>query len=84
MRGESNYSDPAGPISYASRGLTAPLLGIILSGTNIIVTWHTNETGFILQSSTNLESPVWSSVSGQFTVTNSVMGSQQFFLVLSP
>ena len=68
-----------------------PHLAIIPSGQNVILTWPTNYTGFdytgfILQSTTNLASPVWTTnlpgpviVSGQYTVTNPRSGTQQFF-----
>jgi uncharacterized repeat protein (TIGR03803 family) len=72
-------------ISLASVG--APQLTIIASGTNVILTWPSNAAGFLLQSTTNLLSPVaWSAVSpvpivinGQFTVTNPVTASQMFY-----
>ena len=70
----------------------APQLTIILSGTNVILTWPTNVagfdyTGYTLQSTTNLVSPaVWTTVSpapvvvnGQNTVTNPISGTQQFY-----
>jgi uncharacterized repeat protein (TIGR03803 family) len=58
----------------------------------IIVTWPTNNTGFTLQSTTNLVSPaVWSTnlsspaiVNGQNTVTNPISGTQQFFRLWHP
>jgi uncharacterized repeat protein (TIGR03803 family) len=63
-----------------------PQLAITPSGANVILTWPTNFTGFTLQSTTNLGSPVWSTnlpapvvVNGQFTVTNPISGTQQFF-----
>ena len=68
-----------------------PHLAIIPSGQNVILTWLTNYAGFdysgyTLQSTTNLNSPVWTTnladpvvVNGQYTVTNSVSGTQQFF-----
>jgi len=65
---------------------------MISSGTNIILTWTTNYSGFdytklTLQSTTNLISPVvWSTsapapvlVNGQNTVTNSIAGKEQFY-----
>jgi hypothetical protein len=53
----------------------------------VIFTWPTNATGFTLQSTTNLTpSAIWSTVSpapvivnGQYTVTNSISGTQQFY-----
>jgi uncharacterized repeat protein (TIGR03803 family) len=64
-----------------------PQLAIISSGTNVILTWPTNYTGFTLQSTTNLVSPaVWTTnspdpvlVNGQNTVTNPMSCTQQFF-----
>jgi len=48
--------------------------------------WRTNVTGFSLQSTTNLLSPVWIPVSqtpivfnGRNTVTNPISGTQQFY-----
>jgi uncharacterized repeat protein (TIGR03803 family) len=56
------------------------LLTLTPYGTSIILTWPVSETGFTLQSTTNLVPPViWSTVSGQFTVTNSVSGMQKFY-----
>jgi len=77
----ANYVAAGYSLVYSS-GIS-PQLTIIASGTNVIVTWPTNETGFTLQSSTSLVSPVWSSVSGQFAVTNHISGSQQFFRLMS-
>lgn len=63
-----------------------PQLAMIPSAVNVVLTWSTNFTGFHLQSTTNLASPAWTTdlpapvvVSGQFTVTNPISGTQQFF-----
>jgi hypothetical protein len=55
-------------------------------GTSVVLTWPTNATGLTLQSTTNLASPVWTTnstlpvlVNGQNTVTNPVLGTQQFY-----
>jgi uncharacterized repeat protein (TIGR03803 family) len=69
-----------------------PPLAISHVGTNVILTWPTNVTGFnytgyALQSTTNLVSPaVWSAVSptpvivnGQKTVTNSISSRRKFY-----
>jgi hypothetical protein len=66
---------------------TPPRLTVARSGTNMILTWPTNATGFTLQSATNLASPVgWSTVSplpvvvnGQNTVTNAISGPRKFY-----
>jgi uncharacterized repeat protein (TIGR03803 family) len=65
----------------------APQLAIILSGSNVILTWPTNASGFTLQSTTNLVSPaVWSAVSPapvaintNNVVTNFISGAQMFY-----
>ncbi len=68
-----------------------PQLSITPSASNIILTWPTNYAGFdysgyTLQSSTNLASPVWATnlpapvaVNEQNTVTIPFSGTQQFF-----
>jgi uncharacterized repeat protein (TIGR03803 family) len=56
-----------------------PQLTIIPSGAKVILTWPTDATGFTLQSTTNLASPAWITVTGQFAVTNPISGTQMFF-----
>jgi uncharacterized repeat protein (TIGR03803 family) len=64
-----------------------PLLTIIPSGANVILTWPTNAAGFTLQSTTNLISPaVWITnspaptvVNGQNAVTNPISGTKKFY-----
>jgi hypothetical protein len=73
----------------------APPLTIIRSGANVVLTWPTNFAGFdypgfILQSTTNLVSPVvWIAnspapviVNGQNTVTNVIAGTRKFFRLI--
>jgi sugar lactone lactonase YvrE len=80
------------PQELAFQGQTLPLpappqLRITPSGTNVILTWPTNATGFTLESTMNLASPaVWSTnsptpvvVSGQCVVTNLISGTQKFY-----
>jgi uncharacterized repeat protein (TIGR03803 family) len=68
-----------------------PHLTIIPSAANVVLSWPTNYagfdyTGYALQSTTNLISSAWVSnsvapviVNGQYTVTNPITGTQQFF-----
>ena len=68
-----------------------PQLTITPVGENVVLSWPTNYagfdyTGFTLQSAANLVSPIWTTnlappviVNGQYTVTNAISGSQQFF-----
>ena len=68
-------------------GVNAPRLAILRSGANLVLTWPTNASGFTLQSTTNLISPVvWITntpapviVNGQNTVTNPFSGTKKFY-----
>ena len=81
--GASGY----GSVFRLSVPAAPPRLTITSAGTNFVLTWPTNATGFILQSTTNLNSSTnWSTVAplpvivnGQNTVTNRVSGAQQFY-----
>jgi uncharacterized repeat protein (TIGR03803 family) len=63
-----------------------PKLTIGLSGTNVVLSWPTNATGFILQFSTNLTAPIiWTTnasapdiLNGYYVVTNG-SGPQKFY-----
>lgn len=66
--------------------VSPPTLSIHQSGTNVILTWPTNATGFTLQSVTSAVSTNWSTVlpgqvvvGGQNTVTNAISGPQKFY-----
>jgi hypothetical protein len=68
---------------YAS---PVPVLAIIRSGGNVVLTWPTNAAGFTLQSTTNLASSVWSTnlpspvvVNTNKVVTNAISGTQKFY-----
>ncbi len=64
-----------------------PQLIITPAAGNVILTWPTVTTGFALQSTTNLgSSAIWTTnspvpvvVNGQYTVTNPISGTLQFF-----
>jgi uncharacterized repeat protein (TIGR03803 family) len=83
----SGGTSGSGTIFSLSLPIAPPLLTIIPSGANVILTWPTNAAGFTLQSTTNLgSSAVWTTnspvpvvVNGQNTVTNPISGSQEFF-----
>jgi uncharacterized repeat protein (TIGR03803 family) len=70
-----------------SLSLPTPQLTIILSGTNDVLTWPTNALEFILQSTTNLVSTNWSTVSPppyavvgtNDVVTNTISGTKLFY-----
>jgi uncharacterized repeat protein (TIGR03803 family) len=92
LYGTASQGGSTGNGTIFSLSLPLPQLTIILSGTNVILTWPTNApgfdySGFTLQSTTNLVSPVvWSTnspaptiVNGQNAVTNPISGTQQFY-----
>src|SRR5258708_3781200 len=75
-----------GTVFSISLPVGAPQLAIIPSEGRVVCTWPTDVTGFTLQSTTNLGSPVWTTnspspavVNGQYTVTNRISGTQQFY-----
>jgi uncharacterized repeat protein (TIGR03803 family) len=75
-----------GTIFSLSVPVILPQLTITPLGGNVILTWPTNFSSFTLQSTTNLTSPVWTTnvpapvvVNRQYTVTNPISGTQQFF-----
>jgi uncharacterized repeat protein (TIGR03803 family) len=84
----SGGSGGAGTVfSLSLPPVSAPQLTIILSGTNVVLTWPANATGFTLQSTASFVSPAaWNAVSpgpvvidGQNTVTDPISGNQQFY-----
>ena len=87
--GKQDSFTGAGTIFSLSVGpppISPPKLSILQSGTNVILTWPTNATGFTLQSITNIVSTNWSNVSpspvtisGQYTVTNPISGTEKFY-----
>jgi len=66
-------------LTMSTVNTAAPQLSINLSGNNLVLTWPTNATGYTLQAATNLLSPVWTTVTGQFAVTNLISGAREFF-----
>jgi uncharacterized repeat protein (TIGR03803 family) len=64
-------------LSLAAAGGSPPTLNLNRSGTNVILAW--SASGFTLQSTTNLASPQWTTVSGQNAVTNPISGTQMFY-----
>jgi hypothetical protein len=70
----------------ATCGGSVSELAITRAGANAILSWPAIFTGFMLQSTTNLVSPFWSTVSpvpvilnGHNTVTNAISGAQKFY-----
>jgi hypothetical protein len=68
-----------------------PTLTIIPSGTNVLLEWPTNATGYTLQSATNLTSSVWSTtlpapvvLNTNEVVTNGISGPARFYRLSNP
>ena len=67
-----------------------PELAITRSGTNVVVTWPTNFTGYTLLSTTNLSAPtVWITntpspvvVNTNYAVTNTTAGARKFYQLI--
>jgi uncharacterized repeat protein (TIGR03803 family) len=90
LYGTANVGGTSGNGAIFSISFT-PQLTINPSGANIILSWPMNYggldyTGYALQSTTDLASPIWTTnlpapvvVNGQNTVTNPISGTQQFF-----
>jgi uncharacterized repeat protein (TIGR03803 family) len=80
-------SSGKGTVFSLSLGISQPQLTIVLSRTNLVLTWPTNAVGFTVQSATNFVAPVfWTNVSsgsaivnGQNTVTNPIFDAQRFY-----
>jgi uncharacterized repeat protein (TIGR03803 family) len=73
-------------LSLGMGSVNPPQLAIMLSGPNVILTWTNTASGFTLQSTTNLLPAAWSTnlpapvvINGQYTVTNPITGTQQFY-----
>jgi hypothetical protein len=81
----ASYS--VGGTLYAS---PVPVLAIIRSAGNVVLTWPTNDAGFTLQSTTNLaSSSVWSTnlpsavvVNTNWVVTNAISGTRKFYRLI--
>lgn len=91
LYGTTSYGGALGNGTVFSLSLPVPQLTILPSGSSVILSWLTNYAGFdysglTLQSTTNLSSPVWTTnlpppvvINGQYTITNPISGTQQFF-----
>ncbi len=97
------YNDPQGPYYSTVSNVVvtlypavssvvapnAPQVTMLRSGSDLILTWPANATGFTLQSAANLASPAgWSNVSptpvvinGQTTLTNALSNGAMFYRV---
>jgi len=68
-------------------------LGIVKSGSSLVISWPTNTPGYVLESATNLNPPVsWATVvsptpvvvGGQYVVTNTIGVGTKFYRLHGP
>jgi hypothetical protein len=66
--------------------IPSPALSIVRSGSNALVSWITNASGFALYYATNLPPTSWTSnsslpgvVNGRYTTTNAISGGAKFY-----
>ena len=79
-------------VALLGTGLVMPSLNARPTGNQLILSWPTNEAGFTLQSTLNLTPPLtWidsttspAVLGEQFTVTNTISGSAQFYRLRRP
>lgn len=75
------WVDFTNPLSL-SAGVVRPVLNIVKSGNNVIVSW-TNGTGFMLQSTTSLTgTPQWTNLGTQNPQTIAITGKSEFFRLI--
>jgi hypothetical protein len=88
-----SFENPADAvITRITPAIQAPTLRIARSGSNVLVTWSTNFSGFVLQSRATLSEPTdWRPVTatpivlgGQFTVVQPVANTSQLFRLQRP
>jgi uncharacterized repeat protein (TIGR03803 family) len=85
--GGTNGEGTVFSLSLGAANASPPKLTIIPSGTNVILTWPTNATGFTLESATNLVPPaIWITnapppvvVGTNNAVTNGISGTRKFY-----
>ncbi len=84
--GTGDYTDRFTPVEIVS---PPPQISILPYGANVILAWPSNAAAFVLQSTTNLASPNWTTVSpspiivgNQCEVFTPSSGTQQFYRLM--
>jgi hypothetical protein len=85
-------ADGAGVLALDALSLTAPTLNIFASPPNVILSWPTNATGFVLNQTSDLASPImWTpvatgiTVSGNnYTITINTSSGNRFYSLIAP
>jgi uncharacterized repeat protein (TIGR03803 family) len=83
----TTYEDGGAGVGTVFSLMLAPSLALTRAGSNVVLSWPTNEAGFSLQCGTNLTPPqVWTQVSllptvlgQQFAVTNAATSHRAFY-----
>ena len=82
----TTYYGGSGSGTVFSLFLPGPQLAIVRAGTNVLLSWSANATGFVLQSTPSLAPTTWTNiatnppiVNGRYTVTNAITGSRKFY-----
>jgi subtilisin family serine protease len=77
---------PGGVFVSVTNGLASPTLQVARVGNQILLSWPTNATGFVLRSTANLSGSGWGTVAttpvvvaGRFFVTNTISGNARFY-----
>jgi autotransporter-associated beta strand protein len=85
------YTGGTGNDVVLTQLLGLPILSILRASTNVVLSWPTNVTGFMLESRTNVNSGIWMAVSPapvvigtNNVVTNAVTGAQQYYRLRNP
>ncbi|MGH7978137.1 MAG: hypothetical protein ACREE6_02080, partial [Limisphaerales bacterium] len=84
--GNATYN-PAPNVDQPFTVYTPPQMGVVPSGSKLVISWPTNVAGYVLQSTTNLTPVIsWSTVSpspvivnGRFIVTNNEASGNMFY-----
>lgn len=89
LYGTTSAGGASGYGTIFNLSLPPPQLSVAFSGVNVIVAWSAYSCGFTLQSTTDLASPSWSTVSptpalvnGLNTVTNALSTVRQFYRLI--
>ncbi|HZV34621.1 MAG TPA: hypothetical protein VFB72_08630 [Verrucomicrobiae bacterium] len=83
----TGLSDTADNLEISSMIIAGPQLNIQQAGSNVVLSWSTNASGFYLESTSNLNAgAVWQTnysvpyvTNGLYFVTNAITGSRQFY-----
>ena len=73
-------------VSFAAAASNLPMLSATRLGSQLLLSWPTNFTGFTLETATDLPPTSWTSnsilpaiVNGQYTVTNAITNGNKFY-----